>query len=82
MLEPPRRLDVEDDEFAALRGDLSIFVNGERMSRVLAYDIDRGFVSRIASNANGGILVEGNDVVTEVVCGHVQVGLRGASARA
>lgn len=82
MLKPPRRLDVDQDEdFTAWRRNLSVFVNGERQSRVLAYDVDAGFVCRIATR-RGIILVENGEAVTETIFGKVQVGMRGMPARA
>lgn len=82
MRQPPRRLSVDDDDdFVELRRNITVFVNGERMSRVLAYDIDEGFVTRIACDERGAILVENCEVVTEIVYGRVQVGMNDAALK-
>lgn len=73
MLKPPRRLDIHEDGHQAGHG-LAIFVDGERQARVLAYDIDEGYVCKIATDSTGAILVDGGEVVEEIVRGHVQVG--------
>lgn len=79
---PPRRLDIDVDGFGPHWSPIAIFVNGERCSRVLAYDVDEGFVRRVATDRRGAILIEGGEVVEEIVRGHVQVGWRQERARA
>jgi hypothetical protein len=73
---PPRRVSIDEDglSFTRLRCQVAIFVNGERMSRVLAYDVDQGFVERIVTDGKGYILIEDGEVVTETLRGKVQVG--------
>jgi hypothetical protein len=78
---PPRRFDFEQHGFDARRG-LAVFVDGERQGRVLAYDVDEGFVIKIATDERGYILVENGEVVEEIVRGRVQVGWQEARARA
>jgi hypothetical protein len=82
MLRPPRRLDVEEQGSFFATHPIAIFVDGERQARVLAYDLDEGFVRKIATDGDGRILVEQGEVVEAIVRGHVQVSWRKARARA
>lgn len=81
MLEaPPRRLDIEEHGYRAGTG-LRVFLNGEPVSRVLAYDIDAGFVRRIAVDERGFVRVERGEVVEEELRGKVQVGWKSSCRR-
>lgn len=76
MMPPPRRLDIEGHEARAdWLHELAVFVDGEPQSRVLEYDVDRGYVRRFQTR-DGCIVVDGPDVLTEIVRGRVQVGWR------
>ena len=53
--------------------DLEIFVDGQRQEAVTAYNCDAGTVKRFKRNADGGYIVEGDEVVLETVTGTVEV---------
>lgn len=69
----PSRLDVDH-----LPDGLTVrvFVNGERQTLVRFYDIEAGFVERIATDGCGKILNIGGQAIIETVVGKVQVELR------
>lgn len=74
MIQAPRRIVVEDLPNSTIGWRvLRIFVDGERMSNVISYDIDEGFVIRVKLDDEGRVLVCGDEVVTEFVHGIVRV---------
>lgn len=73
MTDAPTRLDVDHlPDGMAVR----VFVDGERQTCVRFYDIEAGFVERIATNGHGQILRINGEAIIETVVGKVQVELR------
>ncbi len=70
----PVRLSVRDETYdPELHTGLVVRVGGELQRNVVSYDIDAGHVTRYALDANDRFIVRGDDIVTEVVSGMVEV---------
>lgn len=50
-----------------------IFLNEVRQQGVLTADEDQGFVFRYQTDANGDLVVERNEALTETVTGNVRI---------
>lgn len=74
MSHPPRRLDAEDLPNSALEHRaLRVFVDGERITNVVAFDVDEGFAIRMKLDDAGRVLVFGDEVVTETLRGIIDI---------
>jgi hypothetical protein len=73
-MKPPRSLDIGSHHLGDAVSELRIVLNGEPQRRVLAYDVDAGFIRKVASDGRGNILVVDGDVVETLERGDVRVG--------
>lgn len=80
MTEIPRRLNMSElrQDFRHLAGRLEIFLDGQLMHDVIAYDTDAGSLERYAHDEAGNPIIgeDGERLATEMVTGNVRVQLR------
>lgn len=75
MTEVPRRLSVHDEGYDASVGQrLTVLLDGvDQWGRCEAYDLDAGTVTRTKHDAQGNVVLEGDEIATKTVTGKVEV---------
>lgn len=73
----PRKLSIDDAEkdarLMAVAMALDVFLDGQKQTACLRYDLDAGEIERIAQDNAGKIIIEGGDFKREIVRGVVEV---------
>ena len=74
---PPRNLSIDQHALVAEWGHkVDVFLDGEKLERVRAYDVDEGVVWRTKLGPEGRPFIEGRRVAEEMLTGKVEVRLK------
>lgn len=74
MMEAPRKLSSDSDECKKLLREgyaIAVMLNGERVERVLSYDMDEGTVTLLVVDENGMSLIKGDSWESQTLHGTV-----------
>jgi hypothetical protein len=71
MTDAPRKLAIEEDVGTGIRQSIRIYIDGDIMRDVIAYDCDAGWIMHIVHNDAGERVGDGENWIIRRLYGHV-----------